>query len=228
MPVQLFRTARQRPACHAACRRHAVRPRSAHAVLAHEVVKLGTVAVEHVDVYLGRDAPHAPVWAQLPVHEVYVGLVLAVACYPHVVVLLEVWGQRQVLVDERLADVQHGTRAHAPLHGLHPRPHRAEEGRRAAHALHLAGRRLHIEYGWHVALSEVGVAQEERRLYAARRRGGEEVVRAARYALPTRGGIVGGIVAVAERAALSRLYVAERHGIVHSAAHALAAQGAKV
>ena len=60
-------------------------------LLLTELVELVTVAVEHIDVYLATYAPDMPVGTQLPVYQLYVGLVFAIARYPYHVVILYPW-----------------------------------------------------------------------------------------------------------------------------------------
>ena len=55
-----------------------------------ELRELVLVAVEDVDIYFARDAVHATIGTELPIGQLDVGLILAVAGYPDVVSLLDI------------------------------------------------------------------------------------------------------------------------------------------
>ena len=68
-------------------------------------------AVEDIDVYQPPNSSHSAVWRQLPDSKVYVGLVLTISRYPHLIVLPQIVTigivSRQMLIDKRLADIQY-------------------------------------------------------------------------------------------------------------------------
>lgn len=51
------------------------------------------IAVENTDVYLAVDASHASFGTELPVEQVHVGLVFAIASDPNIIIALEVGSQ---------------------------------------------------------------------------------------------------------------------------------------
>ena len=61
---------------------------------AHELVELRTKAIENADIHFSVDASDAAVGAKLPIYQAHVGLVLAVASNPNVVLFFDVRGQR--------------------------------------------------------------------------------------------------------------------------------------
>ena len=82
-------------------------------------VELSLISVEHIDVYITGNAVNLAVGTQLPIHQSHVGLILSVACYPYVILLLDVGSIGHVFVDEHLADVEDGLHTRALLHDLH-------------------------------------------------------------------------------------------------------------
>ena len=74
-----------------------------------ELRELVLVAVEDVDIYFARDAVHATIGTELPIGQLDVGLILAVAGYPDVVFLLDIRSVFHVAVDEHLTDIDCGT-----------------------------------------------------------------------------------------------------------------------
>ena len=101
----MFLHACEKPFCKRSTRSENKEVSSLYALVFAEVVELAAVAIEHVYVHFGVYSAHAPVGTELPEHEVHIGFVLAVACYPHVVVALQVGGERQIAVHEGLADI---------------------------------------------------------------------------------------------------------------------------
>ena len=61
---------------------------------AHELVELRTKAIENADIHFSVDASDVAVGAKLPIYQAHVGLVLAVASNPNVVLFFDVRGQR--------------------------------------------------------------------------------------------------------------------------------------
>ena len=84
----------------------------------------------------------------------YVGLVFAVACYPDVVVALEVGCGREVTVDECLRDVKHGAGAGVLTYDAQPCAHGTEQGFGSAHLLDHSVGWLNVENRGQVALRE--------------------------------------------------------------------------
>ena len=54
-------------------------------------------AVEDIDVYQSPYSSHSAVWRQLPDGKVYVGLVLTISRYPHLIVLPQIVTVRVVI-----------------------------------------------------------------------------------------------------------------------------------
>ena len=69
---------------------------------------MALVAIEYVDVYFGVDASDTAIRTKLPEGEVNIGLVFAVAGYPHAAVALDVRSLRAVDIDEALVDLEDG------------------------------------------------------------------------------------------------------------------------
>ena len=72
---------------------------------AAEFVELSLETVENVDVHGSCNAVHTTLWRQLPIDQFDIGLVLAIACNPYIVTLLDVIGIPHVFIDKHLVDI---------------------------------------------------------------------------------------------------------------------------
>ena len=109
-------------------------------------VELFAVAVEHVNVYVARDAADAAAIRELPMQQMHKGLELAVTGYPHIVFFQFFRGGGHVLVHKVLAHIKHGLHAATTLYGAEPNEHFLKEFLHAAHFLDFAFRRFYIEH----------------------------------------------------------------------------------
>ena len=121
---------------------------------AHKLFPLSLIAVEHVDIDLARDAADTSVRTKLPVDELDIRLVLAIAGYPDVVTLFDVGRIPHVLIDEHLADVENGAHTGAPLHYLEECAYAPHQLLIAANLLDLCVAGLYVEDGREVTLAE--------------------------------------------------------------------------
>ena len=121
---------------------------------AAELVPLALIAVEDIDVDGASDAIHASVGSQLPVDQLDVRLVFAVAGYPDVVALLDVGSVGHVAVDETLVDVENGLHACAPFHILHEDADAAQQLFGTTYLAYLGICGLHVQDGREVVRPE--------------------------------------------------------------------------
>lgn len=81
-------------------------------------------AIEDIDIHQSPDSPYPTVGRQLPNGKVYIGLVLTISRYPHLIVLPQIVTigivSRQMLIDKRLADIQYRPHTKSTLYILQP------------------------------------------------------------------------------------------------------------
>lgn len=85
------------------------------------------VAIKYIDVYLATYATHSAIGRQLPNGKMHIWLILAIACYPHLIVVAKIFAIGiaiiQVFIDERLTDIQYRTHFHHMFYANEPFPH---------------------------------------------------------------------------------------------------------
>ena len=111
-----------------------------------EFFELALVAVEYVDVYFGVDTSNTPIGTELPEGEVNVGLVFAVAGYPHTIVALDVRRLREVDIDEALVDIEDGAHACALFYEAEPGAYVSEHDFDTASGLDLGVGGFYVEH----------------------------------------------------------------------------------
>lgn len=82
------------------------------------------VAIKYIDVYLATYATHSAIGRQLPNSKMHIWLILAIACYPHLIVVAKIFAISiviiQVFIDERLTDIQYRTHFHHMFYANEP------------------------------------------------------------------------------------------------------------
>ena len=126
---------------------------------AEELVPLLLIAVEDVEVDLGREAGDTAVAAELPDVVMQVGTELAITSYPETVAVFYVWCKGQVVVGKVLVEVENGLGVRPFLYDAQPSADVVEEHFRAAHLVYLLVGGLNVEHWRQVATTESGIPQ---------------------------------------------------------------------
>ena len=172
---------------------------------ADKFVPLSLIAIEHIDIDRSRNAIDTPVSSQLPVDELDIGLVFAIAGYPHIIALFDVCSMRHVLVDEHLTDIEDWTHVGATLDIVHENADATHEFLVAANLAYLRICGFYIEHWRKITRSEQGMVDEIGCLSQCGTLQREEVVGTDTESLPTRLHIVRSKIAVADAGTLRRL-----------------------
>lgn len=189
-----------------------------------EIIELGGIAIEHIDVDFAMNTSHATIRTKLPIDQPDIRLVFPIACYPNIIVAHQVRRKRQIAVDKYLTDIQHRLHSAMIAHKPEPSTYAREHHAHSTHTAYLTRQRLHIEYRRKITTAELGVADEEVGLGDSIRTGGEEMIAAHMETVSARVKIILAIVRIAQSRALGRLDIYERNGKIDCSPDTLAAE----
>ena len=159
-------------------------------------------------------ALHSSVGAQLPINQLHIRFVFAIASYPNTIMMLQVLRLGEMAIDERLADIKYRPGSPGRMDMAQPLTNIFKQSFNAACFCNLPVRRFHIQHRWQVACLVMRMLQE---VLCLRQGGGGcriKMIRSHSESVLSGLLVVGGIKNIPQRLPFRTLDIDERNRVV--------------